>query len=287
MRRRRMNFNDSESLQADVMRFMAIIAFCLIAILALVRDIDRDYVSPVETPVVPDPPASQDSQISEEVPIPEVTVVAELVEPDPDPVRTATLEPRIEPSETPEPVAPEPVIIASAAVEPIERELAMTEPTVPPPPKVLAPAEPVPVVAKHTKAKDIPEETRPASTTEIDVEAGEEEDSLSLRFASDSDFLRLISKGTVDVYVFNARDTLRLGKDYRFAAVEPPTQVYELMPETIPRAIVRSLGSPATESYTWGVSIPPRMAREIAAYAARESSGQLLIDRFGEVRHVN
>ena len=29
---------DNESLQADVMRFMAIIAFCLIAILALVKD---------------------------------------------------------------------------------------------------------------------------------------------------------------------------------------------------------------------------------------------------------
>ena len=31
---------DGESLQADVMRFMAIIAFCLLAILALVRDVE-------------------------------------------------------------------------------------------------------------------------------------------------------------------------------------------------------------------------------------------------------
>ena len=33
--------DDTDSLQADVMRFMAIIAFCLIAILALVQKLDR------------------------------------------------------------------------------------------------------------------------------------------------------------------------------------------------------------------------------------------------------
>ncbi|MEE4282083.1 MAG: hypothetical protein V2I41_09065, partial [Pseudomonadales bacterium] len=38
MRRRRLTHMEEDSLQADVMRFMAIVAFCLIAILAMVRN---------------------------------------------------------------------------------------------------------------------------------------------------------------------------------------------------------------------------------------------------------
>lgn len=46
---------DTEGLQADVMRFMAIIAFCLIAILALVQKLD----APAPEPAIDEPPAAK------------------------------------------------------------------------------------------------------------------------------------------------------------------------------------------------------------------------------------
>ncbi len=70
---------DSESLQADVMRFMAIIAFCLIAILALVKNIDDQVamqevvavVEPVDQSVVVEKPQQKDVE----------PVVPDVVEP--------------------------------------------------------------------------------------------------------------------------------------------------------------------------------------------------------------
>ena len=49
--------DDSESLQADVMRFMAIIAFCLIAILALVKHAEPPAAETAAVDELPVPPA--------------------------------------------------------------------------------------------------------------------------------------------------------------------------------------------------------------------------------------
>ena len=111
---------DSETLQADVMRFMAIIAFCLIAILALVRNIDETAVPvPEATPVAdvtPEPtPAPVNVPIPEPVPVPVIESPPEPdVLPQAQPV-TATVartvvmeEPEVEPVPLPVPdTAPE------------------------------------------------------------------------------------------------------------------------------------------------------------------------------------
>mgnify|MGYP000026473340 CR=1 FL=1 len=60
---------DAELLQADVMRFMAIIAFCLIAILALVRNVEAP---PPEAP--PAPPPSTMTPSKEIVRIPDISI---------------------------------------------------------------------------------------------------------------------------------------------------------------------------------------------------------------------
>ncbi|MEE4301755.1 MAG: hypothetical protein V2J24_20120, partial [Pseudomonadales bacterium] len=46
-----------ESLQADVMRFMAIIAFCLVAIMALARNATPLEAEPAVDAAMPEPPA--------------------------------------------------------------------------------------------------------------------------------------------------------------------------------------------------------------------------------------
>jgi hypothetical protein len=80
---------DTESLQADVMRFMAIIAFCLIAILALVQKLPEatkmtEVASPlefaaVEVPVPepdPSPPIIAEKMVPAAVPVPAVEAAA-------------------------------------------------------------------------------------------------------------------------------------------------------------------------------------------------------------------
>ena len=60
---------DTEGLQADVMRFLAIIAFCLIAILALVEKLEPAPTDEV-LPRIPEPMAQETEEVPTEHPQP-------------------------------------------------------------------------------------------------------------------------------------------------------------------------------------------------------------------------
>ena len=62
MRQRVNTGMDSDALQADVMRFMAIIAFCLIAVLALVQQIEP-VEEAAEVRAIAGPPAEADEPV--------------------------------------------------------------------------------------------------------------------------------------------------------------------------------------------------------------------------------
>jgi hypothetical protein len=249
--------NDSESLQADVMRFMAIIAFCLIAILALVRNVEPGDITPTRAP---EPVAEPEPE-----PAPEPTEPLELViEPEPIP------EPAIEP-EPPEPFIAEEM----PPPEPLPPPVA-PEPTV----ETIVP-EPRPV---WKAIAPVPEPTpAPAPATEPS-----EEDGLILRFASDGDFLRLIARGDIKVYAYQDSDVLGLDGSYRFLESRAPGQVYELLSASIPSLIVDALRRERTDiqAYRWGIALPSRISSQIERYLESVEHGQLVIDRFGDVHHV-
>lgn len=213
-----------ESLQADVMRFMAIIAFCLIAILALVRSVEPPAESETAATEAPQPapmPAAQEAPLVAEKP----------------PAESAALQP----------VAPPPVQQVVARTAPAE------------------PAKPDPAPA-------------PAPQTE--------EEGLSLRFASDRDFLRLVSRGDIRVFAFNDAEVLSLDADFRFQPATAPGRVHELLAETIPELVVGALRRHAApHGYNWGIAMPDRLARQIRGYVDGGATGELVINRFGEVRH--
>ena len=97
----------------------------------------------------------------------------------------------------------------------------------------------------------------------------------------------MIAKGDVGVFLFNERDVYRLEKDYSFARATAPGELYELMPRTIPGAIKAAAENAVsnTDALNWGVVMPERIARRIAALVAVEHTGQLVINRYGEVQH--
>lgn len=257
--------DDSDSLQADVMRFMAIIAFCLIAILALVKNTEPAETSaeeptahpPVE-PAATSPSPWQTLSTAETQPV-ELPVVELALTPEP-PAPEPEIEPKFEPKFEPEPV-PEPVHELQSAPESVTQVAASTPPA--------APAE----VPKP--AADAPEEP-------------ESEEGLVLRFASDGDFLRLIAKGDIRVYAFQDTDVLTLNPSYRFLDTKSPGQVYELLPPSIPGLIVDALKQARadTDGFRWGIALPGHISNQIEQHLGQVTRGQLVIDRYGDVRHV-
>ena len=219
MRLGRRHYGDDDSLQADVMRFMAIVAFCLIAILAMVRQTS---------------PASQSDQASDPKPVSQLAQVTEppltaesarMPEPEPQPRPDPEPQPEPEPEPEPEPDRQ------------IETEMTLVEVNLESP------------VVPETNQVEVDATGSPAPAQDA------EDPGLTLRFASDRDFLRLVGKGRVNVYAYNDEQFLALDRSHRFHATDPPAQVYELDPSTIPTHMRRALpyrdGSRATNLGRW------------------------------------
>lgn len=212
MRRTDVHQGVDEILQADVMRFLAIIAICLIAILALVRGaepVERAAAAPVtpQTPVAPQTPVTPQT-------------------------------------------SPRPAPVAETA--PDRASERMPEPAA-------TPADPAP----DPDAQD-----------------------LSLRFASDADFLRLVNRGDIRLFAFRDGEVLAVGAGLELTPAAAPAQLHELLPETIPEAVAAALRRRGGGGeFRWGVVMPERLARAIRGYVNRGAAGELVIDRFGEVRH--
>ncbi|MEJ2131525.1 MAG: hypothetical protein P8Y95_07885 [Gammaproteobacteria bacterium] len=241
---------DNESLQADVMRFMAIIAFCLIAILALVKNVEAPQQTE-STAVVAKP-----------------TRLAPADEPLPSSAHAL----RQSLAPTPEPPAP-----AAEAVEEPPDEARHSR------------LEPPPQGTSSLRSEVLRDSPKPRLQPKtLDASASSRNEGLSLRFASDGDFLRLISRGDVIVFAYREDTVWALGRDYVFRRARAPRQLYELELDTIPQlvseAFLHDHAGPA--EFTWGVSLPRRIESQIESYIRDVEHGVLLIDRYGEVRHV-
>jgi hypothetical protein len=228
--------SDNDSLQTDVMRFMAIIAFCLMAVLAVVRNVEP-----------PESPATQDA-----MPLHATVESEQITSPPPAPG-----------------IAQPPIRLES-----LERPQRIDE--------VLAreQEQPEPQLAAEDNFQSAPQ---PESQRAPQAEQG-----LSLRFATDRDFLRLVTKGEIHVYAYKAQTVLGLDRNFDFLSAEPPGHVYELLPETIPSRIFAALGRATSQSnsYTWGIRMPTKLEGKIRRFVERGVHGELVIDRYGEVHHV-
>jgi hypothetical protein len=235
--------SDNDSLQTDVMRFMAIIGFCLMAVLAVVRNVE-----PTVSPVAAEPKPAMDDAI----PVPE-TVEPEQIAAQPVAPRITQPPIRLESLERLQPINE----VLPREHEQRERQVAAQPP--------------------------LQSEPQPDSQQTPQAERG-----LSLRFATDRDFLRLVTKGEIHVYAYKAHTVLGLDRNFDFLSVEPPGRVYELLPETIPSLIFAALGRATSQSnsYTWGVRMPRKLEGKIRHFVERGVHGELVIDRYGEVHHV-
>ena len=241
-----------EHLETDVMRFMAILAFCLVAIFALVQSVPQP---------TREPPAVAEAQ------------AVELPPPAPAVADTEVAESRsVAP---PEPQAEIPQVSQVAAATP-----ATEVPEVPVPFEVETPAPDTEVADVSPGVPDT--ETPEASDVPEAAPRG-----FSLRFDSDAALVGLVERDEVDLYAF-ARDRVWqfMIVDGRptFRSAEAPRQYHEMAADTVPHQVVTALRRTAVlpgGGVKWGVTLPAPTAAVLARVLATSSGGDLVIDADG------
>jgi hypothetical protein len=245
-----MDAADAE-LQTDVMRFMAILSLCLVAIFALVQSI------PVEPRSAEQPRAIE---------LPRAATIL------PQPATTAALPPQPKTSAA---APPSPIVVPVVISKPVEKTIVPV--TVPAPDST--PAKPEPI--EQTRAE-------PESATVTPTQP--QQQGFTLQFENDDALTRLISRDEVGFFAIAADKSMRLkieGGRMDFWPSSTPGQYHEMDSLTVPAAVKTALlrsGAEFTGDQLWGVTLPPRTAAQLKQFLAESSGGTLIIGGNGNLR---
>jgi hypothetical protein len=252
---------DIDGLQADVMRFMAIIAFCLIAILALAQNVEP----PIAESVVEQLPQ----------PVPQVLDVEQaeapnetLLPPVEKPVELLSNEVKAVPDRVEPPAFDErPLLPEIAPLRLKEKPLRLKE-------------KPLRLKEKPLRLQEKPPHSseNPPHSSENPPHSSEkpphssEKPPLALRFVSDDAFIALISAGKIQLYARSDTDYHLMAANFDITQKPPTGVLYDLMPASIPGKISRLFQrTVVADSYL--VALPADMQSELNGYL-REIAGQ-------------
>lgn len=286
-----------EHLETDVMRFMAILAFCLVAIFALVQSM------PMQAPPAPEPVAASAAPEPVMPPAPAPPAAAAPVAPepaapepepapvvDPPPAQVAAAEPPVEasptalvfPPRTP-PRQPEPESVALVLPKPAPRPMRAARD---PAPVAAAPPRPEPRAAVPEPPPAPPAQVpAPARAAPASAQRG-----FSLRFDSDAALRELLSRDAVALYALahgKAWRAMLVGERLSFRPAQVPARFHEMTPETVPDDVATTLRRLVTVSeahLTWGVTLPAAMSRQLNDYLSAFDHGDLVIGADGQLR---
>ncbi len=234
-------------LQTDVMRFMAIISLCLVAIFALVQSIPLAPVTeeaatqnPVETTTVAQPPATE-------------SPLEEAIDIEPMPIEDVTL------------IRPMP----TKTVRPTQQV-------------VLQHPQPVRAPAHETEAA--PQATAPEAPVATTQPT---EDGFTLRFETDAALTRLVARQVIGLYAITSEEALRMsidGEEISFWPASTPQQFHEMDRSTVPASVLASYQvAHSMSDVKWGVTLPANMSSELNNYLSNETSGSLVIAGNGRI----
>ncbi len=242
-------------LQTDIMRFMAILALCLVAIFALVQSI----------PLAPTP------------------VVSEATAPAPDePIQTVAAEDPV----TPMPAEP-PAPVAAPAPEP-EENIILTRPQWV---STFQPREPTEVVRPEPAPEPVAAAPLPAPVVEATpppAPAPSEQEGFTLRFESDLALTRLVASGQVGFYAIDSGRARRMSVSesrISFWDASTPASFHEMEASTVPQPVVDALVRAGADAsgVDWGVTLPGRLSSQLQALMREHSGGALVIRGSGEL----
>jgi len=237
-------------LQTDIMRFMAILSLCLVAIFALVQSLP---LTPIETPAPPAAPAP---------------TVPEAV----DVVQEATPPPVDKPVITEAVADPVPATSIRPKAQPDAERITLTRPKWVPKPAPTA-AAPMPEVAPPAR-QDAATDTEPKGFT--------------LRFESDAALMRAVAASKVGLYAIDAGRAKRMTvSDSRisFWDASTPSVFHEMERTTVPATVVDALSRTGAigQDISWGVTLPGKMKSQLDALMQSHSGGLLIIGASGDI----
>lgn len=253
-----MDVGGAADLQTDIMRFMAILSLCLVAIFALVQSM----------PMTPQAPPEQTAEVVEPAPqdvIHEVTVV--------DTETSAAIAPVLE---SRPPAVQKPV--ATKAVQ-------LTRPKWVPKYAATTRAEPV---ATPTKAEPVatatPEPTPPAAAAPVDEQIG-----FTLRFESDAALTRLVAANQIGVYAIAGERAQRMTVSesrISFWDASVPAQFHEMEVSTVPATVIDALQRTGTgpQGTQWGVTLPGKLRTQLDGLMQQHKGGALVIGANGAIQ---
>jgi len=264
-----MDAGGAADLQTDIMRFMAILSLCLVAIFALVQSIPL-------TPAEPLAPASAK----------QADVVASAVADDED--AAATMEP------APPAAVRQP---ATARVDAgIDTAVVLTRPKWHPrfvPDKAPVPAQtPVPSVPPElSKEKTSASTEEPAPPVE-DAPVPGMSDGFTLRFESDAALTRLVATNSVGVYALADGRAQRMAVSesrISFWDASTPNTYHEMETETVPGAVIDALSRNGTSgnAVSWAVTLPGKLKSQLEQLMLEHRGGSLIIGAGGDIRWEN
>jgi outer membrane biosynthesis protein TonB len=236
-------------LQTDVMRFMAIISMCLVAIFALVQSIPL-APTPAQVTTPPSPELIEpEPLVKEPVPPPPTE---KFVMTRPQPKRIETIE--------------DTVVLQRPVPKPVPRK---------PPVETRKTPEPTPVAASPAPARSPTSSEQKGFTLRFETDA-------ALTRLVEREVVGLYAIGQETAQ----RMSVDSG-NFSFWAASTPTRVHEMDVATVPASVLdawrRSNGSAST-NIKWGVSIPPSMSRQLNQHLAERSGGSLVIGADGALR---
>lgn len=253
-----MHRGDSEAggaadLQADVMRFMAILALCLLAIFALVQSIPLIPEAPAQSTAAAAPPPLP-------VPVPEPvedeTIVTHAPPPVVEEVEKAVVLKRPKWTST--------FVARQRQQSPMPQEVAKTPP------------------AETRQEPEVPESSPPDSSTP-------QVRGWTLRFESDLALTRLVAAGQIGFFAMGDGRARRMTvSDSRisFWDASTPNEFHEMETSTVPRAVIDALSRSGvnTASIDWGVTLPGKLRQQLDSLMRDNSGGSLVIGLDGELR---
>ncbi|MBT8089119.1 MAG: hypothetical protein KJO01_02810 [Gammaproteobacteria bacterium] len=249
-----MDGGGAADLQTDIMRFMAILSLCLVAIFALVQSI----------PMTPAPPVEPEPKLA-------------AVEP-------APIAAKAEPAGPPKAALPK--AIEKPVEKPVEKAVTLTRPKwipkFPPTQQQAAPIKAAPQV--RATAPAIPEATPPA------VPAAESEaKGFTLRFESDAVLTRLVAASHVGLYAIESDRAQRMtvsSSRISFWDASVPNTFHEMEAATVPAAVIEALTRTGitADAVSWGVTLPGKLKTQLDDLMQAHSGGALIIGASGDIR---
>lgn len=256
-----MDGGGAADLQTDIMRFMAILSLCLVAIFALVQSIPMTPAEP--TPVDSTPMAAAPDVVDE--PLIDVT----------------------------NPKTPE--TVATSVRKPDRKAVTLTRPKWVPryAPKQAAASVTEAMAEVPAATPEAVPEVLPAATPEAAPPAAPpaepQTEGFTLRFESDAALMRLVAASQVGLYAIEDNRSQRMTVSesrVSFWDASTPNAFHEMETATVPGPVIEALNRTGIQAgaVSWGVTLPGKLKTQLDELMQNHRGGALVIGASGNIR---